>query len=104
MCEHGDTVDLRVYVHPRVAYLGVGRWDRKPIDRCIAPIVEALQARGIDMLGSCCGHGKKPGSILLADGRTLTIAPTERDSVPLRDDDRETAKQPDSGSYREDDL
>ena len=48
-----------------------------PIDACIAPIVRALQAAGIDMRGSCCGHGKAPGEILLADGRVLSVRPQE---------------------------
>ncbi|MCK4760213.1 MAG: hypothetical protein KAT69_09185 [Candidatus Aminicenantes bacterium] len=44
------------------------------IDKCIAPIVEALQKGGIDMRGSCCGHGKGPGRIDLQDGRTIQIS------------------------------
>lgn len=43
------------------------------IDSCIAPIVAALNAGGIATLGSCCGHGKSNGDILLADGRVLII-------------------------------
>jgi hypothetical protein len=43
------------------------------IDSCIAPIVAAFQQAGINMRGSCCGHGKAPGHITLADGRELII-------------------------------
>lgn len=43
------------------------------IDSCIAPIVAALNAGGIPTIGSCCGHGKSDGDILLADGRMLVI-------------------------------
>ena len=43
------------------------------IDSCIAPIVAALQMAGINMRGSCCGHGKQPGENMLEDGRTLEI-------------------------------
>lgn len=45
------------------------------MDRCITPILDALNAAGIQTLASCCGHGKRPGSIMLADGREFIIAP-----------------------------
>lgn len=44
------------------------------IDRCIAPIVLALNEAGVRTVASCCGHGKRPGSIALADGREIIIA------------------------------
>lgn len=43
------------------------------IDRCIAPIVQALNDAGIATIASCCGHGKIEGSIILADGREMLI-------------------------------
>ena len=43
------------------------------IDYCIAHIVAALNAGGVRTLASCCGHGKKDGSIILEDGRELVI-------------------------------
>lgn len=73
MCQHGDTVTLRVKVVAGLAAEGVDTWKEKPVDRCLAPVVEALQAGGVDMLGSCCGHGHSPGEILLADGRSLIV-------------------------------
>lgn len=48
----------------------------KAIDSCIATIVGALNKGGIattGSTGSCCGHGKNHGDILLADGRALVI-------------------------------
>lgn len=48
-------------------------WKVMGIDHCIAPIVEALQLRRIDMRGSCCGHGQEDGDIHLQDGRILVI-------------------------------
>ena len=57
----------------------------KQIDSCIAPIVEALQKNGIDMRGSCCGHGKAFGHILLEDGRVLVIFPTTKEVYELND-------------------
>ena len=73
MCEHGDTVDLRLLVPAHLAHEGIDTWKMKSIDRCIAPIVEALNAGGVHTVASCCGHGTIPGSIVLADGRDLRI-------------------------------
>jgi len=49
------------------------RWVWKPIDKCIASIVNAFNAAGIYTTGSCCGHGERDGEILLLDGRKLII-------------------------------
>lgn len=43
------------------------------IDKCIASIIEALQAQDVDMRGSCCGHESEMGEIALQDGRILII-------------------------------
>jgi hypothetical protein len=37
--------------------------------------VKALNDAGIETIASCCGHGKRPGNIVLKDGRELIIAP-----------------------------
>jgi hypothetical protein len=50
-----------------------------PVDACIADIVQALNTAGVVTIGSCCGHGSGPGTILLADGRALVI--TTRDAA-----------------------
>jgi hypothetical protein len=47
------------------------------IDRCIAPIVKALNDGGVPTIASCCGHGNLPGLISLVDGRHLVIVPKE---------------------------
>jgi hypothetical protein len=47
------------------------------IDRCIAEIVAALEAGGCEPRASCCGHGGQCGSVLLRDGRTLLIFPSQ---------------------------
>lgn len=72
MCEHDGTFRSQTTVrlaHPRsdgAATAGV--------DPCIAPIVQALNDAGIQTLASCCGHGHRPGSIILEDGREILIA------------------------------
>lgn len=73
MCEHGDTIDVPVMVLSAMAHGGQDEVKVKPIDRCIAPIVKALNDGGVYMLGSCCGHGMKMGEIALADGRYLHV-------------------------------
>lgn len=80
MCEHGDTVPVEVMVLAPLAHEGVDTRKVKPIDRCIASIVKALDDGGVYMLGSCCGHGKQTkagayrgGEILLADGRIIRV-------------------------------
>jgi len=75
MCEWGTTVRLRLKTAPFLSSTGKEKWRYSDIDKCIAPIVKALQAGGINMLGSCCGHGKGRGEITLRDGRTIWITP-----------------------------
>ena len=70
-CSH-KPVGVRVRIPTDLSHIGISYWKVAQIDYCIAPIVRALQDAGIDMRGSCCGHGEK-GSILLQDGRVLTI-------------------------------
>lgn len=91
MCKHGDTVQLLVPTPPHLSPTGEILWDMQPVDRCIAPIVEALNAAGIHTWSSCCEHdwgGSDGGQITLHDGRTLGIsairltAATERAKKP----------------------
>jgi len=59
------------------------------IDHCVADIVAALNAANIETVASCCGHGgQAPVSILLADGRHLTMV----DSPQLSTLDNERKK------------
>ena len=73
MCKEGDTVPVKVKIPADLSCTGKEHWAIRQIDRCIAPIVKALQKGGIDMRGSCCGHGKMDGYIHLQDGRILII-------------------------------
>lgn len=74
MCKHGDSVDALVNIPADLSHTGEARWATKPIDRCIAPLVRALNDGGVLTAGSCCGHGKAPGSIILQDGRVLVVS------------------------------
>jgi hypothetical protein len=85
MCEHGDETLVRVKIPADLSCTGAEKWKTVGIDQCIAPIVRALQSAGIDMRGSCCGHGED-GEILLADGRRLVVRGeySEREEVKGR--------------------
>lgn len=72
MCRGTETI-LNVTIPAHLSHTGVERKAEKGIDSCIANIVKALNEGGVLTTGSCCGHGKKDGSILLADGRELVI-------------------------------
>lgn len=73
MCEHGDTMELLVPINARDSHTGEARMALKPIDRCIADIVKALNAGGVPTRSCCCGHGSVQGLITLQDGRELVI-------------------------------
>lgn len=45
------------------------------VDACIAGIVQSLNDGGVPTIACCCGHGNRPGNIVLADGRELVICP-----------------------------
>lgn len=49
--------------------------NKRAIDACLAPLVKVLNDNGIGTKACCCGHGKRPGTIILTDGRELHILP-----------------------------
>lgn len=77
MCKHGTYETVRVKITAERSHTDKAYYRDMPIDKCIAPIVRALQEGGIDMNGSCCGHGRCEGGIILADGRELIILEAE---------------------------
>ena len=79
MCKWGTYKKVRVKIPADLSSTGKVKWKKMNIDSCIAPIVEALQKAGIDMRGSCCGHGKEIGYIDLQDGRSLIIIRRKND-------------------------
>jgi len=44
-------------------------------DPCIAPLVTALNNAGMTTIASCCGHGQRPSTVALADGREVLVLP-----------------------------
>ena len=69
----GDAILVKLKIPADLSSHGESYFGYKWIDSCIAPIVKALQEAGVDMRGSCCGHGKGDGKISLQDGRILVI-------------------------------
>ena len=83
MCEWGMTRDVWVHVPPDLSH--TGRWLARPypIDECLASMVEDLQAAGLSMRGSCCGHGRGLSEITLWDGRRLYVDEREKPGTLL---------------------
>ena len=71
--ESCDLTEVRVKIPADLSSTGQVKWRKMEIDTCIAPVVDALQRAGIDMRGSCCGHGHSVGEIYLQDGRLLLM-------------------------------
>lgn len=70
MCDHSNREAAMVITHRDP--------DGRPAvwcDPCLEPLIRALNDGGVRTVASCCGHGKQPGNVALADGRELVIAP-----------------------------
>lgn len=67
MCKRGDTVEVMVLKDEP------NHWGFQDIDRCIAPLVNALNTADIYTASCCCGHGEELGYIWLRDGRVLIV-------------------------------
>ena len=86
-------MEIGVTIPAHLHHTGEARFEGTQIDRCIAPIVEALNVGLVRTDASCCGHGKGPGEIVLHDGRVLTLArsngsepTTQPTSIDIDDD------------------
>lgn len=76
MCKHGNTLQIQL---PLVGNFRFGYAD---VDKCLIPIIRALNKAGVHTKGCCCGHGKRIGYIHLADGRYLGVYPTRKSFIP----------------------
>ena len=77
MCEHGTITLTNVHVDASIAHEGRDIFKPMPIDSCIADMIAKLDANGLRMLATCCGHGTLPALITLADGSSISIPTTE---------------------------
>ncbi len=73
-----STKNVRVRIPADLSHTQKAFWKKVAIDYCVADIVAALQKKGINMRGSCCGHGKSPGWIHLQNGTVLICSTYER--------------------------
>ena len=83
MCKHGDTVFIPIEKFPATYGKTYSGKTMIEIDQCIAGIVLALNGGGVYTIASCCGHGKGPGDIMLADGRKLIIDEITRPALEV---------------------
>ena len=73
MCAHDPTYKSQAKVrlhHPTPKGRTVGY-----CDPCLSEIVQALNDGGFQTISSCCGHGHRPGTIMLEDGREFLLLP-----------------------------
>ena len=84
-CDCGIQVPVLVTIPKDLSSTGKKKTRICNIDRCAAPIVDALQKAGIEMRGSCCGHGESDGYIALQDGRYLMILESHEEAVKRRE-------------------
>ncbi len=75
MCKQGDEIRIRVPISAECSHSGEFYWKDCPVDRCLVPLVQALNAAGMYTGGCCCGHGKegRTAYIGLHDGTRLTV-------------------------------
>lgn len=74
MCRWGTSRRCRVTMPANLSHTGKARTRWVSVDSCIADIVRALNRGGVKTANSCCGHGKRRGTILLHDGRELIVS------------------------------
>ena len=87
MCKWGNTILCEVTIPASNSYTGKDRKDMKPIDSCIASIIEALNISGIRTDASCCGHNKEVGWIVLHDGRKLNVIENDRKNCIIKEEE-----------------
>jgi len=54
------------------------------IDLCVARLVAALEAGGLQPVASCCGHGKVLPSVLLNDDTCLIVMNREQGNEVIK--------------------
>lgn len=73
MCKWGNDIIVKLQ-RP----MGVSQRDYCGVDACIAPLVQAMNDNGMETVSSCCGHGNRPGEIILADNRSVILCTWEQ--------------------------
>ena len=82
-CPCRSTIDVMCEIPAAYSHTGKRREKTCGIDKCLAPIVSALQAAGVGTVGCCCGHGRGTGEIIMENGTRLLVEwPWRREQVP----------------------
>ena len=69
MCDQNNETEITLN-KPRP----VSKRTKIKVDTCIAGLVQYLNDVGVETLGSCCGHGNGPASLLVDyEGRSIDI-------------------------------
>lgn len=71
MCEWGTYENCTVWICAKDSPSGEGFWANKPVDACLAPLINAFNDLGFLTRSCCCGHGKRPFSIVFHNGFEL---------------------------------
>ena len=87
MCKWGTTKTIELNIPANLSSTGRKKLKKVEIDSCIVFLVKALNSAGILTVASCCGHGKHPGNIALADGREIIIIPNFETARKTEDDE-----------------
>lgn len=74
MCDHANREAAMIVIREGTPDESGRRRGGVWCDPCLVPLVAALIDAGIETVASCCGHGRRPGTIALRDGRWLVIA------------------------------
>ena len=77
MCKWCTEETFLLPIPAHLSHSGKKYMKEVPIDKCIAPIVKALNDADIETIASCCGHDKGHGTIDLVDGRRIMIIKAE---------------------------
>lgn len=72
MCKWGTNELLKIKIPANYSHNDKSYIKTISIDKCMAPLIKALQDADIETTGCCCGHGSD-GFIGLNDGRYLII-------------------------------
>ena len=64
-------MDLRIPAH--LSHSGISYVKTVDVDRCIWDLINKLNSAGIVTISSCCGHGRRPGSVILGNGQELLL-------------------------------
>lgn len=66
--DFGETKEVILDMLTSVSPEGQKTYKKVAIDACIAPVIEHLWNKGVNTIGSCCGHGNNSPSIVLGQG------------------------------------